>query len=169
MKFFITGTPGTGKSTLSVALSKALSKGLSSYEIYEIKELLIKYDLLEEYEPERDTTVFDDDLATQTIQTFLKTKENFILVGPSLPFTEIDFSCIIVLICSLKAVLEERLSKRGYKKSKIQDNIDAELVGEILGEVMDYFPDEKNILVLDSCKNSLEQLVSNIENFLRIS
>lgn len=168
MKFFITGTPGTGKSTLSVVLSKALQKDLGSCDIYEIKELLIKYDLLEEYEPERDTTVFDDVLATQTIQNFLKEKDNYILAGPCLPLNELDFSCIIVLTCSLKAVLEGRLSQRGYRESKIQENLEAELVGEILGEVMDYFTDNKNILILDSCKNTPDQLINNIKQFLNL-
>ena len=54
MKLFITGTPGTGKSTLSLALKEELNY----LEIFEIKELLIKFNLLEEYEKERDTTIF---------------------------------------------------------------------------------------------------------------
>lgn len=165
MKFFITGTPGTGKSTLSLELKNKLNKFL---DIFEIKELLIKYDLLEEYEPERDTTVFDDDSAIKTIQNFLKEKDNFILVGPCLPFDAIDFTCIIVLTCSLKGALEERLAKRGYKKSKIQDNIEAELFGEILGEAMDFFSEKYKILVLDSCIKTPEELIIDVKQFLAL-
>ncbi len=162
MKFYITGTPGCGKSTLS----SALNRSLGNFDVYEIKDLLIKFNLLEEYEPDRDTTVFDDVLAVETIQNFLKGKDNFILVGPCIHFKEIDFSCIIVVTCSLKALLEERLAKRGYKKSKIQDNLEAELVGEILGEAMDFFSEKYKLLVLDSCKNSPDELIVKIKKFL---
>lgn len=165
MKFYITGTPGCGKSTLSIGLKKAL--GLS--DIYEIKELLIRFNLLEEYEPDRDTTVFNADLATQTIQNYLKEKDNFILVGPCLPIDEFDFSYIIVLTCSLRAVLEERLAKRGYKKSKIEDNLEAELLGEILGEALDFFSEKAEILVYDSCKKSPEELIIDIKQSLELS
>ncbi len=162
MKLFITGTPGTGKSTLSLALKEELNY----LEIFEIKELLIKFNLLEEYEKERDTTIFDGLLAKNTIQNFLKLKDNYVLVGPVLPFDEIEFTHIIVLTCSLKLVLEERLKKRKYKKSKIEENLEAELLGVILGEVMDDFPDRKDILILDSCKSSIQELVSVIKNLL---
>lgn len=162
MKLFITGTPGTGKSTLSLALKNEKPE----FEIYEIKELLIKFDLLQEYEPERDTTIFDSLLAKNKIQEFLKTHDNYILVGPPLSFDEIEFTHIIVLTCSLKLILEERLRKRKYKKSKIEENLEAELLGVILGEVMEYFPNRKDILILDSCKNSIKELVSSINDYL---
>ena len=152
MKFFITGTPGTGKSTLSLALKNEFKEII----IYEMKDLLIKFNLLEDYEPQRDTTIFDDISAKNEIEIFLKDKENYILAGPPIPFSGLEFTCIIVLTCSKKLVLEERLKTRKYKKSKIQENLESELLGVILGEVIDYFPTNNNILVLDTCKNSIE-------------
>ena len=164
MRLFITGTPGTGKSTVSLALKKAFSFD----DAFEIKDLLIKFNLLEEYEPERDTTVFNDKSAIEKIQSFLKFKDNYILAGPPLAFEEIDFTCVIVLTCSKKLILKERLAKRGYKNSKIQENLEAELLGEILGEVMDIFPIKNKILVLDSCNLSVEEIITKIEQFLLI-
>ena len=163
MRLFITGTPGTGKSTVSLALKKAFSID----NAFEIKDLLIKFNLLEEYEPERDTTVFDDKSAIEKIQSFLKSKDNYILAGPPLAFEEIDFTCIIVLTCSKKLILKERLSKRGYKNSKISENLEAELLGEILGEIMDTFSNKNKILVLDSCKLSVQELITKIHDFLQ--
>lgn len=162
MKLFITGTPGTGKSSLSLALKNEFKEIF----IYEMKELLIKFDLLEEYEPERDTTIFDDKSAKNEIELFLKDKENYILAGPPIPFDNLDFTCIIVLTCSKKLVLEERLKTRNYKTSKIQENLESELLGEILGEVMDYFSANNKILVLDSCKNSIGELVNHVKRFI---
>ena len=164
MKFFITGTPGTGKSSLSLALKNEIKK----LTIYEMKDLLINFNLLEEYEPQRDTTIFDDKSAKNEIELFLKDKENYILAGPPIPFEELDFTCIIVLTCSKKFILEERLKNRYYKKSKIEEYLESELLGVILGEVMDYFPLENNILVLDSCKNSIQELISQIKKFLKM-
>ena len=158
MKLYITGTPGTGKSTLSIALQKHYK----NLEPIEIKTLLINFNLLEEYEPDRDTTIFDDISATKIIKKFLESKDNYILVGPVLPLADLDFDSIIVLTCSLKNVLEERLAKRSYKISKIKENVEAELVGEVLGETLDLFSKKSKVLVLDSCKLSVQELINKI-------
>ena len=159
LNLYITGTPGTGKSSLSKAL-----KGKYTYlDVYEIKEFLIKFDLLEEYEPDRDTTIFDDLKAKNQIQSFLETKNDFVLVGPALNFDKIPFSYIIVLTCSKKGILENRLKERNYKKSKIEENLEAELLGEILGEVLDMFDAKFPIITLDSCKYSIQELITKLE------
>jgi adenylate kinase len=162
MKIFITGTPGTGKTTLGKALKERI--GLKS--CFEIKELLIRFDLLEEYEPNRDTTVFTESLAIKKIQDFLKSEDNYILVGPPLQFDEINFSSIIVLVCSVKSILYNRLAQRGYKESKIVENIEAELLGEVLGNIMDYFSYKSQIHVFDSCTSPFESLLSQIMSIL---
>lgn len=163
LKLYITGTPGTGKSTLS----KALKTRYPTFNVFEIKELLIKFDLLEEYEPERDTTIFDELKAGNQIHQFLKSKDDFILVGPALDVGEIPFSCIIVLTCSKKSILESRLKEREYDFSKINENLEAELLGEILGEILDIYDTRTKILALDSCTYSIQELISKIvENVL---
>ena len=158
MKLYVTGTPGTGKSTLALALQDHFMH----LEVLEIKNLLIKFNLLEEYEPERDTTIFDDILATKSIQNFLESKDDYILVGPVLSLVEIDFDCIIVLTCSKRNELEARLAQRNYKLTKIKENIEAELLGEVLGETLDLFSEKLSVLILDSCKLSVQELISKI-------
>ena len=164
MKVFITGTPGTGKSTLSLALKSSLNVP----NVFEIKDLLSSFDLLEEYEPERDTTLFDEEKATTKIQSFLVSKENYLLVGPPLDFNQLSFDAVIVLICSKKLQLQERLSSRGYSQSKIDENIEAELLGEILGQSMDMFQERIPILTIDTCKLTIEESVDKIKKFLGI-
>ena len=62
----------------------------------------------------------------------------------------------------MKNVLEERLAKRSYKISKIKENVEAELVGEVLGETLDLFSKKSKVLVLDSCKLSVQELINKI-------
>ena len=99
------------------------------------------------------------------IQSFLKSKTNYLLVGPPLDFDQISFDVVIVLVCSKKLLLQERLSSRGYSQSKIDENIEAELLGELLGECMDVFEERIPILTLDTCKLTVEESVEKVKEF----
>ena len=70
MKIYITGSPGTGKTTISDNLTKLLSSQLD-IKLIGIKSFLKEKDLLEEYERERDTTIFDSNKAIEYLQKFL--------------------------------------------------------------------------------------------------
>lgn len=169
MKLYITGSPGTGKTTISIALQKELNKQ-SFIEIFEIRNILEENHLLEEYEKERDTNLFDLDKAMNFIQDLLSNKESFILVGPPLPFNNLDFSSIIVLTCSKKNLLIKRLSKRNYMKKKIDENIDAEFASVTLGYIMDWISENKvksSLEIVDTCKNDILDNIQVIISLLR--
>lgn len=158
MKIFITGTPGTGKSTISLALKESLNL----LDIFEMKDLLAKLNLLEEYDPDLDTNLFDEKKATKEIQVYLELKNDFILVGPPLNFDNLIFDYVIVLTCSKKVILQDRLKLRGYSQPKINENLEAELLGVILGQSMDFFESKTTLLIYDSCESTIEQLLPQI-------
>ena len=164
MKIFITGSPGTGKTTLS----KALKDRFKIQEFVELKDFLIKKDLLEEYEEARDTNLFDIAKAKNLVQKHLEKFDEFIICGPPLPFDNLSFHLIIVLTCSKKKLLEERLSSRNYKEKKIKENIEAELLGEVLGNTLDWLASNGKIITLDSCKYTIDELIIQISNKIKI-
>jgi adenylate kinase len=161
MKIYITGSPGTGKSTLGKELQKTIIKMLN-IDLFEIRELLEKNNLLEEYEQERDTTIFDLNRAMFFLQRFLAHKESYILVGPLIPFNHVVFDYLIVLTCSKRNILYNRLLKRNYKLKKIEENIEAELLGEVLGNTLDWLSkinSNQKPLIYDSCILSSVEIV----------
>ena len=168
MKIYITGSPGTGKTTISDNLTKLLSSQLD-IKLIGIKSFLKENGLLEEYERERDTTIFDSNKAIEYLQKFLSPMESYILEGPLLPFNDIKFDYIIVLTCSKAKNLRKRLSKRNYRPEKINENIEAELLGEVLGNTLDWLTTKKiyqEPIIIDSCKLSKEEILRKLKNLV---
>ena len=130
----ITGTPGTGKSTIAKKLSLLLG-----YEYLDGNLLVKTAGLAEKYDKKRDTAVVDPSLFTRAV---LKVGEKAAKKGSKglvvdshlshfLPCRSVN-ACI-VLTCSLE-VLEKRMAKKGFKRAKIRENLDAEIFDTILVE-----------------------------------
>ena len=161
MKIYVTGSPGTGKTTLSKSLQKLLIK-FSNFNVFEIRDILEQNQLLEEYEKKRDTSIFDLTKSMLFIQNMLLEEESFILAGPLLPFNLLRFDFIIVLTCSKREKLINRLSNRNYKISKIEENVEAELLGEVLGNTLDWISEYKlnpKPNLFDTCSLNIDEII----------
>lgn len=157
MKIYITGTPGTGKTSLS----KILKNELPEFTFLEVNDLLKDMELFEEFDNERSVSVYDPWEVVKPIKLHLNKYKDFFLIGAPLPLSEIGWEHIIVLTCTKPDILRTRLKDRNYNESKIQENVEAELLGEVLGNVMDWLSSE-NILILDSCSRTLKELKDKI-------
>ena len=165
MKIYITGSPGTGKSTLGEELEKRLEK----IEFFEIRQLLEANSLLVEYEPERDTTIFDEEPVINFLEDFFSEKDFYILAGPFLPFESLKFDYLIVLTCSKRELLANRLAKRNYRQTKIEENLEAEFVGEILGNTLDWltsYNSDQEPIIYDTCTLDCKTIVQQFINQL---
>ena len=130
----ITGTPGTGKSTIAKKLSLMLDYA------YLNGNLLVKTaKLSKKYDKKRNTAIVDPSLFTHAV---LKVREKAAKKGSKglivdshlshfLPSKSVNLC--VVLTCSL-GVLEKRMAKKGFKKAKIRENLDAEIFDTILTE-----------------------------------
>ena len=120
----ITGTPGTGKSTLSERLSKDLM-----IPAYDIKEEAQRRDLID-YVDEDKTLVIDEKSVQALYEALSDENEIFILDGHLAhyinPISGDDNIIVIVTRCDISQ-LNERLKDRGYSEEKIRDNIDSEI------------------------------------------
>ncbi len=130
----VTGTPGTGKSTIAKKLSLLLG-----YAYLNGSELVKTAKLAEKYDKRRKTDVVDTSLFTHAVlkvRDFEAKRGSKGLIVDShlshfLPPKAV--SACIVLTCSLPE-LERRLAKRGYGMAKIRENLDAEIFDTILVE-----------------------------------
>ncbi|MHA2365627.1 MAG: AAA family ATPase [Candidatus Hodarchaeales archaeon] len=163
MKIYVTGTPGTGKTTLSLSIKTEFP----DMHLFEINNLLEQLRLFEEYDQERKVSVYDPFKVYLPLEKFLKDYEHFIIVGAPIPFQIFTWDCLIVLSCTKGDILKQRLVKRGYSEKKILENLEAEFVGEILGSTMDWLSIYGPIITLDSCVLSIKELTREAITFLR--
>jgi adenylate kinase len=146
MMIGITGTPGTGKSSLAEELRRRGHRVISCITTLEPYIL--------ERDEERDTYVVDEE----------RWAEEFIPVegfaeGHLAHYLPCDF--IIVLRCR-PDVLEMRLRTRGYSEAKIRENVEAEALDLILQETVGRFPPQR-IHEIDTTFLTIEETSEIVE------
>ena len=144
----ITGTPGTGKSTVADELSRR------GHKVVHITDIVQPYVLGKD--PERDTQVIDTD----------KMADEFV---PFDGFVEGHFAhllpCDRIVVLRLRPdLLAERLAARGYAQEKIGENRDAEALDVCLVETVDQY-DADRIFELDTTGLNPAACADAIERF----
>lgn len=148
----VTGTPGTGKTTLSKQLARKLS-----LNYLDVNLIIKKYGLSEGYDKKRKTKIIDTKKLNKAIimemtnyKKARKIKTNGVIIDSHLshylPKKYVDL-CIVTK-CSLK-VLKKRLENKGYSKNKVRENLDAEIFGICLEEAKE---NGHNVLIIDTTK-----------------
>jgi adenylate kinase len=145
----ITGTPCTGKTTYARRLAR--QKG---YLYVDVNRIIEKYKLSEGYDRKRRTKIIDtkklNNVLVKLIQEQKENKQKGIIIDSHLshylPRKYVDL-CIVTK-CSLKE-LKKRLEKRGYTKSKVQENLEAEIFDICLEEAKEL---RHKIKVVDTSK-----------------
>ena len=118
----VTGTPGTGKKSVSPILASLLEK-----ELLEINALAIPYSVPNK---EGELVVNVKTLASELRRRGLSgAVVSGHLIADVLNRAELDF--VAVLRCE-PAVLKRRLASRGYSHEKVVENVEAELIGVVL-------------------------------------
>ena len=136
MKFIIiSGTPGTGKTTISNNLLNYINA-----KVISLNELVIERNFVLEYDQERETSIIDEKKLIKNldkmIKNYVKDSIDYLIIeghfSDIIPEEYMDY--IIILRCHPDELFV-RLKKRGYKKKKILENIQS----EILGNCTNYF------------------------------
>jgi len=159
----LSGTPGTGKSTLAKLLEK-------EFKFYRL-------DLHEHYQKissgyDRKKKAYDIDynkfenLVKKLISEKKKSYPGLIIdthISHHLPKQLVDI-CII-LTCNDLKILRRRLVKRKYSKSKVEENLDAEKFQVCQVEALDQ---GHKVLTFDTSKGlEKEKIISQIKSELR--
>ena len=151
MRIALTGTPGTGKTSVAETLR---GKG---YDVIDLTRHIKDNNLREEYDAERDTYAVD----VERLNESLSDCEDCVFEGHLAHFIDVD--SIVVLRCH-PDVLAERLRARGYDEGKVRENVEAELLDVILCESVDTgLP----VYVIDTTSDSPEQSSAVFEGIIR--
>ena len=141
----ISGTPGTGKSTLAKLISQK-----TDFKILDFKKILRENKLNENYDSKRKCYVVDTKKLNKTLIKIIKNSKNPLIIESHLshflPRKYVNL-CIITK-CDL-IILKKRLVKRKYDSFKIKENLEAEIFNVCLDEAKRL---RHNILVVDTTK-----------------
>ncbi len=121
----LTGTPGTGKTSVAEELRRR------GYEVLDLSAHIRSSGLLGNLDESRDTYEVDLDLLNDSLEPYRKKSGTVIMEGHLSHF--MDCGTIIVLRCAPE-VLAERLERRGYSRAKVRENTESEILDVILCE-----------------------------------
>jgi adenylate kinase len=125
----ISGTPGTGKTSISNAVAKIINA-----KVITLNELAVSENFIIGYDQKRETSIIDEDKIHYYLEKRINSLEKegikFLIIeshfSDVVPEKYIDYA--LILRCD-PDVLLDRLKKRGYKRQKIIENIQSEILG----------------------------------------
>jgi adenylate kinase len=157
----ITGTPGTGKTTLAREICEAT--GLNYISINEIAKENNYYC---DYDQELQSYELDEDRVLDEIEDIMKEGGNLVDYHGCDFFPERWFDMIFVLRTS-NTVLYERLEKRNYSQRKLEENIQAEIFQTILDEAKESYNPGIVFELASNTPDEMENNLNEIQNLIK--
>lgn len=148
----LTGTPGTGKTSISRFLRK------NNINIIDLNKIINKNKSLWKIDYKRNTLIID----IKKLNNLIKNESinnNIILIDGHLSHLLSNIDKVILLRCQPKELIN-RLKKRKWKNNKIIENVEAEILDIILCECVNKYS-KKNIFEIDTTKKKINE-ISNI-------
>ncbi len=157
MRIIITGTPGTGKTSVSKRLHE-----LIKLPVIHLNEVIIKEKIYKEYDNDRETYIVDMD----KMEKFCKRLDDVIIEGHLSHYCMKDNDIIIVLRANPLA-LKKRLRQRKYNEKKVMENVEAEVIDGVLQEVLDIAEDKDvEIYEIDTSDKTIDRIAIIIKKIL---
>jgi adenylate kinase len=153
----LTGTPGTGKTSVSKFLEE-------TYFVIDLNKLAIKENFITGIDEDRNSKIIDINRLDNYIDKNYN-KKSVVFVEGHLSHLLKSVDKVIILRCNPN-VLIKRLSKKGWNKEKIKENLEAEILDIILCETVDIHSD-KNIFEIDTSKKSIRDIASLIKEIIK--
>jgi len=149
----ITGTPGTGKTTLCEALGE-------SFSVLSLQELAEQYGCLDSVDAVDDSAPLDIHLLAEK---WHNDGEGITFIDGHLSHL-LEVDAIVLLRCN-PIQLKQRLESRAYSQPKTAANVEWEMLSGTWSELLE-FEIEAPILELDSTSLTIEEMKSQIIEWL---
>ncbi len=153
MKLALTGTPGTGKTSVSNILQK---KG---FEIVNLNKVACEKNFLLGKDKKRESNIVDIDKFNIYV-TENYTRKDIVIIEGHLSHLLKSVDKVFVLRCHPKK-LKINLLKKDWSKQKIEENIEAEILDIILCETLEIHKKE-NVFEIDVSDKSIDDVASSI-------
>ena len=158
MRISITGTPGTGKTAVSCMFKE---KG---YKVVDLNEFAKKNGFILGYDKERECYIIDIDKVDINLREELKNTDSLIFIDGHLSHLLSFLDKVIILRCHPKE-LRKRLENKGWKKDKIKENIEAEILDVILCEAAERH-DQEELFEVDTTNLSVGEVTDIVESIV---
>jgi adenylate kinase len=152
----VTGTPGTGKTTVAKKLAKLLNA-----DYVDVNQVIKTHELSEGYDRKRRCKIIDTKRLNKWLGKIIEKSKDFCVIDSHLSHylpKEIVSKCIVTK-CNLK-LLSMRLKRRGYPTAKVKENLECEIFDICLTEAQDAGHD--TIVIDTSKKADYESLIKKI-------
>jgi adenylate kinase len=146
----ITGTPGTGKTTVASILKK---KG---FTVVDLKKVAFDNNFVLGVDKNRNSKIVDIEKLNVYIKRNFSSDELVFVEGHISHLLKCADKIIILRLHPLR--LREILFDRNWKKDKVSENVQAEALDVILCEAVDIHS-EKNCFEIDGTKLSIQDIV----------
>ncbi|XP_060064066.1 adenylate kinase isoenzyme 6-like [Ylistrum balloti] len=153
----ITGTPGTGKSTLAAELCQR-----AALNYVNVGDVAKQGDLYEGWDHIYNCQMIDEDRVIDELEEKMGQGGNIVDYHSCEFFPERWFDIVFVLRTD-NSILYDRLESRGYTGKKLEDNVQCEIFQTILEEARDSYKEE---IVHELFSNTPEELEDNLEKVL---
>lgn len=153
----VTGSPGTGKTTIAKKLSKVLS-----FEYLNPADLALKKRYIEKYDEKLKTFIVDLPRLKNYLNRLLSSSSKSYVIDTHLVETIPQKTINLVVVLRLNPrELFNRLILRNYPLQKIKENIQSEFLDYILIRSIELFGEEK-IHEIDTTGKDIEIIVEEI-------
>ncbi|MGB9939697.1 adenylate kinase family protein [Methanosarcina sp.] len=152
----LTGTPGTGKTSVSKFLERK-----RHWKVIHLNDLIKEEHLYTEIDEERDAVIADMELVRQRLAEIVSGKENEIIILES--HLAHYIADTVIILRAYPPELKIRLKARGYSEEKIRENLEAEALDVILVEAFEWC---EKVFEINTTGKSLEETGKDIETII---
>ncbi|QPG73052.1 hypothetical protein FOA43_000356 [Brettanomyces nanus] len=151
----ITGTPGCGKTSHA----EQLVQQCPELTHINVSEFAKKNNCIEGWDSERDTSIVAEDKLLDLLEP-LADKGGLVLDWHCCDlYPERWVDLVVVLRCD-NTVLYDRLKKRGYKESKVQENVECEIMQVLLSDAKENYDSQ---IVIELQSEQVDTLDDNVD------
>jgi adenylate kinase len=158
----IGGTPGTGKTMVAKVLGSKLS-----VEVVPLGDLADESGCISAQDKARDTGIIDEDCLVDALVNLVEDKsERFVIEGHYIDLVPSSAVQWVFILRTHPDILTERLKKRGYKDEKVQENVEAEVLGVCQLDALNSFGEER-VFEIDTSEMKAPEVAAKIEQLIK--
>ena len=156
--YLITGTPGVGKTTVSMVLAELLG----AYHV-DLSKLAADENLITGYDESRDTSIADMEKLKKEVAGIIDSCPGSLIIEGHYSHDIIPPKLVSMTFVLRRAPweLEKELKKREYALEKVKENVEAELIGVCLSETVENM-DSRKVCEIDTTRKDVEEVVGEM-------